>query len=563
MPHATKIRIILISLAFITFPFGLHLLLNNQAHLIEWELAFLGNLPIFISIIFDGTALLTSTTVLVISANVFLFAQGYIKEELHIHRFIHLLALFVASINALIFCPNLIVVLLGWDGLGTVSFLLVIYYHTPSALGAGIITALTNRIGDIALIAGIATTISTAHWNIPILTPSIPLLLATLLAAITKRAQFPFSPWLPIAIAAPTPVSALVHSSTLVTAGVYLIIRLAPTLQQIQWFCPTLLIISTLTILIAALTAILETDIKKIVAYSTLRQLGVIIAALGLNSHQLALFHLLTHAIFKALLFVCVGTFIHYHQHNQDLRTIGNLNSHLPLTQAATTISNLALIGTPFLAAFYSKDPIIELTKTSPTNMAITTLFLTATALTATYTARATIISQLGPSQQPSLLNLHNERVLFTIPTATLSFAAITWGATLNWLVLPPISINPISPIAARGPIIALIFGSLLGLLLTNFNKKTPLPHLPHTITTSLWFLTPISTQHIIKPPLAIGTHLLATVDQGWTELITRQGAHHTIKKSTQTLQPTITTAPTILLLISLTIILPLRIFIL
>lgn len=154
-------------------------------------------------------------------------------------------------------------------------------------------------------------------------------------------------------------------------------------------------------------------DMKKIVAYSTLSQLGVIMAALGLNSPQLALFHLLTHAIFKALLFVCVGTFIHYHSHSQDLRTIGNLNRHLPLTQAATTISNLALIGTPFLAAFYSKDPIIELTKTSPTNIIISILFLTATALTATYTARATMISQLGTSQQPPLLNLHNTRTLF------------------------------------------------------------------------------------------------------------------------------------------------------
>lgn len=563
MPHATKIRTLLIALAFITFPFGLSLLLNNHAHLIEWELAFLGNLPIYISIIFDGTALLFSTTVLIISANVFLFAQGYIKAEPHLHRFIHLLALFVASINALIFCPNLIIVLLGWDGLGTVSFLLVIYYHTPSTLGAGIITALTNRIGDIALIAGIAATITSAHWNIPLLTPSIPLLLATLLAAITKRAQFPFSPWLPIAIAAPTPVSALVHSSTLVTAGVYLIIRLAPTLQQIPWFCPTLLIIRTLTILIAALTAILETDIKKIVAYSTLSQLGVIIAALGLNSPQLALFHLLTHAIFKALLFVCVGTFIHYHQHRQDLRTIGNLNTHLPLTQAATTISNLALIGTPFLAAFYSKDPIIELTKTSPTNIVITILFLTATALTATYTARAAVISQLGPSQQPPLLNLHNESNLFTLPTAILSFAAISWGATLNWLVLPPISINPISPIAARGPILALLLGSLGGFFFANYNSHNPISHLPHTITTSLWFLTPLSTQHIIKPPLILGTHLLASVDQGWTEIITSQGSHQIVKKSTQTLQPALNTAPTILLLIALTLILPLSTYVL
>jgi len=129
--------------------------------------------------------------------------------------------------------------------------------------------------------------------------------------------------------------------------------------------------------------------------------------------------------MFKALLFICVGSYIHYHQHRQDLRTVGNLNTHMPLTQAATTISNLALIGTPFLAAFYSKDPIIELTKTSPTNFVIASLFLLSTALTATYTARAVYIRQLGINLQPPLLNIHNTRILFTLPTVTLSFAAV------------------------------------------------------------------------------------------------------------------------------------------
>jgi len=558
MPLAIKFRFILASLSLITFPAGLSLLLNHASHLIEWELAFLGNIPISIPLILDGTALIFSTTVLIISANVFFFAQGYIKAEPHMHRFIHLLSLFVASINALIFCPNLIILLLGWDGLGTVSFLLVIYYHTPSTLGGGIITALTNRLGDIALIVGIAVSIPSANWGLPFLTPSTPLVLAVLLAAITKRAQFPFSPWLPIAIAAPTPVSALVHSSTLVTAGVFLLIRLSPILHQIQWFAPTLLIISSITILTAALTALLETDIKKIVAYSTLRQLGVIIAALGLNSPYLALFHLLTHAIFKALLFICVGSYIHYHEHRQDLRTVGNLNTHIPLTQAATTISNLALIGTPFLAAFYSKDPIIELTKTSPTNFTISILFLFSTALTATYTARATYIRQLGMNIQPPLLNIHNTRIFFWAPTAVLSLAAIVWGATLNWLILPPLPIAPISPTGASAPLVALLVGLIMGLFFSKFNAHTPLPHLPHNFTTALWFLTPLSTQHIIKPPLSLGTNLLARADQGWTEIITRQGSQHLVKKSNQALQPSLTTAPTILLLIRLTLVLPL-----
>lgn len=560
MPHATKIRFLLISLSFLTFPCALSIYNNDVAHLVEWELAFLGNTPLNVTIIFDGTALIFSTTVLIISANVFLFAQGYIKEEPHLHRFIHLLALFVASINALIFCPNLVIILLGWDGLGTVSFLLVVYYHTPSTLGAGIITALTNRIGDIGLILGIAATVSQSHWNIPFLTPSYPLLFATVLAAITKRAQFPFSPWLPIAIAAPTPVSALVHSSTLVTAGVYLIIRLAPTLQLIPIFTVTLLILRCITILIAALTALMETDIKKIVAYSTLRQLGVIIAALGLNSPQLALFHLLTHAIFKALLFVCVGTFIHYHRHSQDLRAIGNLTNHLPLTQAATTISNLALIGTPFIAAFYSKDPILEITKTSPTNLIIIILLLISTALTAAYTIRRTIVSQLTLTQQQPLLNLNNNRYLFTVPTALLSLAAVIWGATLNWTIIPPLSLAPITPTAASIPLLALLIGTAFGTALTITTNQHPTPHLLTTVTTSLWFLTPLSTQHMIRTPLQTGTLLLAKIDQGWTEIITRQGRQTLITKFTRPALNITIGAPTLLLLGGLIIILPLTI---
>lgn len=563
MPLALKYRSLLLILRFISLPYALSTYINNVAHLVEWEIGFLGNLPINLSIIVDGIALLFATTVLIISANVFYFAQGYIGSEPHLHRFIHLLALFVASMNALIFCPNLVIILLGWDGLGTVSFLLVIYYHTPSTLGAGIITALTNRVGDIGLILGIAATITTAHWNIPFLTPSYPLLFATGLAAITKRAQFPFSPWLPIAIAAPTPVSALVHSSTLVTAGVYLIIRLAPSLQQLPLFCPALLIIRCITMLIAALTALLETDIKKIVAYSTLRQLGVIMAALGLGSPQLAFFHLLTHAIFKALLFICVGTFIHYHMHRQDLRTIGNLSNHLPLTQAATTISNLALIGTPFLAAFYSKDPILELSKTSPVNLLISILLLAATALTATYTIRATIVSQLGARQQLPLLNVSNLRRLFTAPTAILSFAAITWGSLINWVVTPPLCLPPITPLAASLPLLALFIGALMGVGFYKLNSKFPMPKLSHTFTSSLWFLTPLSTQHIINNPLKLGKTLLSTVDQGWTEIVTSQGAQLAIKKTTQSWQPRLSVAPTVLLLLRITLILPLARFIL
>lgn len=276
-------------------------------------------------------------------------------------RFALLVVLFVVSINLLIYSSNLVVVLIGWDGLGLTSFLLVVYYQNSYSLGAGLITVLTNRIGDVGLILSVALLMGGGHWFTPCLEMEPIVGRFVLLGAITKRAQFPFSSWLPIAMAAPTPVSALVHSSTLVTAGVYLIIRFYRRVFRFSSLRNVLLGLRRLTIVLAGFAAFVEVDFKKIIAYSTLRQLGVIIVALGLGSPVLAYFHLLSHAIFKALMFVCAGVYIHYHKHIQDLRVIGNLRQHLPIVQVGAVVSNLALSGFPFLSGFYSKDPIYEL----------------------------------------------------------------------------------------------------------------------------------------------------------------------------------------------------------
>lgn len=216
--------------------------------------------------------------------------------------------------------------------------------------------------------------------------PVIRLIL--LFAATTKRAQVPFSRWLPAAIAAPTPVSALVHSSTLVTAGVFLLFRFYPSLSEYYYFKPVILIIATITALIAGIRANTECDIKKVIALSTLSQLGVIMVRLGLGMPLLALFHLITHALFKALLFLCAGTLIHLHHHSQDLRFIGNLYEQIPSISSAIIVSNLALCGTPFLAGFYSKDAILEACLFFPYRTTVVLLFFFATGLTVSYTVR-------------------------------------------------------------------------------------------------------------------------------------------------------------------------------
>jgi len=213
------------------------------------------------------------------------------------------------------------------------------------------------------------------------------------IAAITKRAQIPFSRWLPAAIAAPTPVSALVHSSTLVTAGVFLVIRFYPFLETVSGFKSTLLFISVVTLLIAGIAANYETDLKKVIALSTLSQLGVIIISLGIGFPYLALFHLYTHALFKALLFLCAGTIIHNSSNSQDIRSIGIYFNQGPLTITCINIANLSLCGAPFLSGFFSKDLILEQSLSHPTRILILILAFVATGLTAAYSIRLSMCS--------------------------------------------------------------------------------------------------------------------------------------------------------------------------
>jgi NADH-ubiquinone oxidoreductase chain 5 len=233
-------------------------------------------------------------------------------------------------------------------------------------------------------------------------------------------------------MAAPTPVSALVHSSTLVTAGIFLLFRFYPFLSASPLFHKTLLIFASLTTLIAGLRAITECDMKKIIALSTLSQLGVIIIRLALGAPVLAFFHLITHALFKALLFVCAGTLIHLHHHSQDLRFIGNLRRQVPSITSALLVANVALCGAPFIAGFYSKDIILEFSLFYPTNFFFLIMFFFATGLTARYTARFLLSVIWAPSCSLPLHPINDTDTLCTLPTFLLSLGAIAGGSALN-----------------------------------------------------------------------------------------------------------------------------------
>ena len=367
----------------------------------------MGGFGLSIPVYVDAISLSFAASVIVISGAIMLFSVSYIGGEVHFVRFSALVLLFVIRIILLILSPRVIRVLLGWDGLGVTSFLLVVYYNSPKSLNAGIITALSNRVGDCLILLAIGIIASSGSLNLFLLPGfrgeralgAVTIILAV--GATTKRAQVPFSAWLPAAMAAPTPVSALVHSSTLVTAGVYLLVRFGGGLGGAMG--SYILAVGSLTIVIAGSAAIFETDIKKIVALSTLRQLGLIIAAVGMGLLNLAFFHLLTHAYFKALLFITVGNIIHLSRDHQDLRLISLRESPLGPTSRFRLVANFRLIGLPFLRGFYSKDLILELSLSGSLGGAEKFLFMLATLLTAAYSLRFITIILWSHDSSPSL----------------------------------------------------------------------------------------------------------------------------------------------------------------
>jgi len=320
-----------------------------------------------------------------------------------------------------------------------------------------------------------------------------------LLAALTKSAQIPFSAWLPAAIAAPTPVSSLVHSSTLVTAGVYLLIRFSELLGTSLF----LLYISILTILISGVGANLEIDLKKIIALSTLSQLGVIIITLSLGLVELTYFHLISHALFKSLLFLCAGVYIHSYGDTQDIRNLGGVGKILPLTRLFFVGCSLSLCGFPFLSGFYSKDLILEAYFIVEINFFLFILVFIRTIATITYSVRLVYYMFARGLGKGKLFTVEEE-VFILVPILVLFFRSLICGAVFRWLFINPLTI--VLPALFKGLILlrglflaGLVFGTI----------KEGLVQLPQTKKGSLiflggmWFLPYLSSVTFVKPLLA------------------------------------------------------------
>nr|WKU84065.1 NADH dehydrogenase subunit 5 [Orthoprosopa multicolor] len=516
--------------------FSLYFILNEYIVFLEWEVVSLNSTSIVMTFLFDWMSLMFMSFVLLISSLVIYYSKEYMIDDVNINRFIMLVLLFVMSMMLLIISPNLISILLGWDGLGLVSYCLVIYFNNIKSYNAGMLTALMNRVGDVALLMAIAWMLNYGSWNyiyyLEFMYNDMEMTLIgvlVVLAAMTSSAQIPFSSWLPAAMAAPTPVSALVHSSTLVTAGIYLLIRFNILLNN-SLIGQLLLLLSGLTMFMSGLGANFEFDLKKIIALSTLSQLGLMMMILSMGYYKLAFFHLLAHALFKALLFMCAGAIIHNMNNSQDLRLMGGLSLYMPLTSSCFNVANLALCGMPFLAGFYSKDLILEVVSLSMVNVFIYFLFFFSTGLTVCYSLRLVYYSMTGDLNCSSLNVLNDESWVMLKGMLGLMIMSIIGGSMLSWLIfLTPYTIC-LPYYLKFMTLFVCIVGGLMGYLISKvslfFTNKSLNFYFISMFAGSMWFMPYISTYGIINYSLKVGMNVLKNFDQGWSEFMGSQNLY-------------------------------------
>lgn len=414
-----------------------------------------GDLQFEIGFLVDPLTVLMMTTVTFVSLLVHIFTIGYMHDDPGYQRFFSYIALFTFAMLMLVMANNFLQLFFGWEAVGLVSYLLIgFWFKRESAIFANLKAFLVNRVGDFGFVLGIGAIVAftgsldysdvfaaapdLVGQQIEII-PGMPwnvltvVCLLLFIGAMGKSAQVPLHVWLPDSMEGPTPISALIHAATMVTAGIFLVARMSPLFELSPVALSTVLIIGAVTALFMGLVALVQHDIKRVVAYSTLSQLGYMTVALGVSAYSAAIFHLMTHAFFKALLFLAAGSVIIALHHEQDMRKMGGLRRYMPVTYATAVIGGLALVGFPGFSGFYSKDALIEAVGYSqiPGAGFAYLCVVAGVFVTALYTFRMIFLTFHGPTRmdEETAHHAHETPLVVTVPLVLLAIPSVFIGA--------------------------------------------------------------------------------------------------------------------------------------